>query len=199
MAVPRDLVYALCHEVGNLLAAQRLQCQLLDDEETGARISELAARAGSLLALVRPLLEARPVPVAGVEPLEILDSVRRGLQDPEDRRLRVRLKTAVDLPDVAVEAETLLHLLLVQLFAAFEDLPEGERLVLFAERRNNAVAFVLEDAGKPQDRQSGSRLAGRPLTQELARNILERCGGGCELELPAERTRVALLVPMVER
>ncbi len=199
MEVPRDLVYALCHEVGNLLAAQRLQCQLLDDEEAGARISELAARAGSLLALVRPLLEAMPVPGAGVEPLEILDSVRRGLDDPEDRRVSVRLKTAVDLPDVAVEGQTLLHLLLVELFAAFEDLPEGERLVLFAERRSNAVAFVLEDAGKPQDRQSGPRLAGRPLTQELARSILERCGGGFELELPAEGTRVALLVPTVER
>ena len=199
MGVPRDLVYALCHEVGNLLAAQRLHCQLLDDEAAAARISELAARAGSLLALVRPLLEALPVPGAGVEPLEILDAVRRGLEDPEDDRLRVRLKTAVDLPDVAVEAGTLLHLLLAQLFAVFEDLPEGERLVLFAERRNGAVAFVLEDAGKPQDRQSGPRLAGRPLTEEVARSILERCGGGVELEHPAEGTRVALLVPRVER
>jgi hypothetical protein len=199
MGVPRDLVYALCHEVGNLLAAQRLQCQLLDDEAAAARISELAARAGSLLALVRPLLEALPVPGAGVEPLEILDAVRRGLEDPEDDRLRVRLKTAVDLPDVAVEAGTLLHLLLAQLFAVFEDLPEGERLVLFAERRNGAVAFVLEDAGKPQDRQSGPHLAGRPLTEEVARSILERCGGGVELEHPAEGTRVALLVPRVER
>ncbi len=198
MAVPRDLVYALCHEVGNLLAAQRLQCQLLDDEEAGARISELAARAGSLLALVRPLLETPTVPAAGVEPIEILDSVRRGLDDPEDRRLRVRLKSAVDLPDVAVEGETLLHLLLAQLFAAFEDLPEGERLVLFAERRNSAVAFVLEDAGKPRDRQVDPQLAGRPLSQELARCILERCGGGFEFDFPAEGNRVALLVPIVE-
>lgn len=89
MPVPRDLVFALCHEVKNLLAAQRLQCQLLDDKQAASRISELAPRAGSL-------------------------------------------------------------------------------------------------------------LAGRPLTQRVARSVVERCGRGFEFEIPAEGTRVALRVPRVE-
>jgi hypothetical protein len=195
MAAPHDLVFALCHEVGNLLAAQRLQCQLLDDGEAGPRISELAARAGSLLALVRPLLESVPDPGAGTEALEVLDGMRRSVEDPEDDRLRVRLKTAVDLPDVAIEGETLLHLLLAEVFAAMEDLPEGERVEVYAERRNGVVAFVLEDVARPQDSQSGPRLAGRALTREVARSILERRGGGIEVDFPGEGTRLALLVP----
>ena len=57
------LVFAMCHEISNLVAAMRLQAHLLD-EELDARglavasleIDDLSARTASLLALVRPVL-----------------------------------------------------------------------------------------------------------------------------------------------
>jgi hypothetical protein len=110
MAARRDsrieLLTAVAHEVGNLLAAVRLSAHLLPhaaearERARGARqIEQLAAQAGELLAQVRPLLAARPARGA-VPPSEVLDGVRGALADaPGAERLDVRAAPR-GLPDV---------------------------------------------------------------------------------------------------
>ena len=171
-----ELLFALCHEVGNLLAAIRLH-GCFADEESGARISELTDRAGSLVALVRPLLSSPPPSAPVLDPLELLEALQRGLEDVGGARVRVELKSAVDLPGVAIDGETLHHLLMADLFAALENLPRGQRVLVAAEPTANGVAFVLELPGEATPDAPASKLTGCALTHALAAAILGKRGG----------------------
>jgi hypothetical protein len=187
---PEELLFALCHEVGNLLAAIRLHGRFAD-EESRARISELTDRAGSLVALVRPLVSNPPRRVPVLDPLELLETLQRGLDDAGGARVRVELKSAVDLPGVAIDGETLRHLLMADLLAALEDLPGGERVRVAAELVPEGVAFVLEVPGQAVTDAPARKLAGRALTHALAAEILGKRGGGVTVGGP----RVCFRVP----
>jgi len=192
---PVDLLFALCHEVGNLLAAIRLHSQF-DDEESGARIPELTDRAGSLVALVRPLLSKPPQSVPVLDPLELLEALQRGLDDVGGARVRVELKSAVDLPGVAIDGETLHHLLMADLFAALENLPGGERVRVAAEPSPDGVAFVLEVPGEATPDAPARKLTGRALTQALAAAILGKRGGSVAVTGYGAGLRVCFSVPV---
>lgn len=195
MASAEAIVFAICHEVGNLLAAIRLHGQLLD-EDSGAQIAELAARSGALLALVRPLLsDERPQPTA-VAPRDLLQGLHPALDDPGDRRLRVDLESAADLPPVAIEGDLVHHLLLVEILAAFEDLAPGGAVGLGAERAGDAVDFVLEDATPAREPAPAPQLTGRALTVALAEHLLARRGGGVSVSAAGEGRRIRYRVPV---
>jgi len=174
---PEELLFALCHEVGNLLAAIRLHGRFAD-EESRARISELTDRAGSLVALARPLLSNPSPSVPVLDALELLEALQRGLDDAGGARVRVELKSAVDLPGVAIDGETLHHLLMADLFAVLENLPGGERVRVAAEPTANGVAFVIEVPGQATPDAPARKLTGRALTHALAAEILGKRGGG---------------------
>ena len=163
-----ELVFAVCHEIGNLLAAIRLHSELLD-ETSAAGVSQIAGRAGSLLALVRPLL-AGCAASAGVEPIQVLDDLRRGLESTEER-VRIELKSAATLPDVETDAETLHHLLLAAVFAGLHDEPD-QPVRVWAEDSGAGVAFVVGGAGDPGPAESATALSGRRLVQALADRLL---------------------------
>lgn len=188
---PVDLLFALCHEVGNLLAAIRLHSRFAD-EESGVGISELTDRAGSLVALVRPLLSNPPPSVPVLDPLELLEALQRGLEDVGGARVRVELKSAVDLPGVAIDGETLHHLLMADLFAALENLPGGKRVRVAAESSPDGVAFVLEVPGQATPDAPAHKLTGRALTHALAAAILGKRGGS----VAASGLRVCFSVPV---
>lgn len=186
-----DLLFAICHEVGNILAGIRLRGQVVD-EESGARISELTDRAGSLVALVRPLLSNPPPSVPVLDPIEVLEALKRGLDDVDGARVRVELESALDLPDVAIDGETLHHLLMADLFAALENLPAGERVRVVAQPSPDGVAFVLEVPGEVTPEASALKLTGRALTHALAAAILGKRGGS----VAVSRLRVCFNVPV---
>jgi len=173
---PSELLFALCHEVGNILAAVRLHSQFVD-QESGARIAELTDRAGALVALARPLLSQAPSSVPTLDPLELLEALQRRLEGVGGARVRVELKSAADLPGVAVDGEMLQHLLLADLFAALENLPESGRVRVAAEPSPDGVAFVLEVPGEATLDASPRTLTGRALTHALAAAILGERGG----------------------
>lgn len=174
---PEELVFALCHEVGNILAAIRLHSQF-GDEVSRARIAELTDRAGSLVALVRPLLSEPPPSMPVHDPLELLEALQRGLGDTGGDRVRFELESALGLPGVPIDWETLHHLLLADLFAALENLSEGECVRVVAEPSPEGVAFVLEAPGELTPEAPALKLAGRALTRALAAAILGKRGGG---------------------
>jgi hypothetical protein len=181
-----ELLFAVCHEVGNLLAAIRLHSQFAD-QESRARISELTERAGSLVALVRPLLSTPPPSVPVLDPLELLEALQRGLDDV-GARVRVELKSAVDLPGVAIDGETLHRLLMADLLAALENLPGGERVRVMAEPSPDGVAFVLE--------LPGLESTDCALTHALAAAILGKRGGSVAVSGYGGGLRVCFSVPV---
>ena len=202
----RDLVFALCHELGNLLAAVRLEANLLDPRggatelaKAAERISQVSARAGSLLAQVRPLLAPDTAAVVPMDPLDVLDGLWRGLDESCAARAAIVLKSAAELPDVDLAPEVLHHLLLTAIFLGLEaGGPEG-RVRVFAEAAPASVAFLVEDEGPPDDLSEPPDLRGRPLTHEIARALLAPQGARFEAARRENRTRVAFVFPSDRR
>ncbi len=188
-----ELLLALCHEVGNLLAAARLHSHLLD-EDSAAQISQLAGRAGSLVALVRPLLTPAPERSAPLAPRAVLAGLRRGLDDSDAAQVRIDVESAADLPDVAIDGETLHHLLLAQILAALEERGTAAPLRVAAEALGDGVAFVVADGPSADAESEAPELRGRALGRALAQTILGARGGRVEIQRRPDGARTAYVV-----
>jgi nitrogen-specific signal transduction histidine kinase len=199
---PAQLVFALCHEVRNLLAATRLQAHLLasDAEEgeiaaTTEKISAMAARAGSLLAQVRPLLSPPAGPFRLVDPVDVLNELRRDLDEDCERSVRIDLKAAAALPEAEIDSESIHHLLLTAVFCGLDAAGPGQRVRVSAEAVGKQIAFTVENEGPQQDEPSEPFLSGRSLTWILAEAILGQQGGQLQVQRRDALTRVELRVP----
>lgn len=195
MRSPQGMVFAICHEVGNLLAAIRLHGELLDPD-SGQKIAELSARSGSLLSLVRPLLDESAFEPMAIEPGRLLEGLRSGLDDPQDPRLELEAGESGEFPPVLVDGETLHHLLLSELLAGFEQLAPGERLRVGLRREADVLVFELTGGIPEHEPVAEDRLAGRSLCHALARDLLARGGGTVHAAPWQGRQRVELQVPL---
>jgi len=195
MQSPQGMVFAICHEVGNLLAAIRLHGELLDPD-SGATIAELSARSGSLISLVRPLVDDQGYQPLALDPSGLLEGLRTGLGDPDDPRLELAIAEAEGLPAVRVDGEVLHHLLLSQVFASFEKLSGGERLRVAARLVGDSMEFEIV-GGEPRPAPgSHDRLTGCALCDGLAVYLLEPIGGRVTSDTRDGRHRLALIVPL---
>ncbi len=200
---PRELVFALCHEVRNLLTAVRLQAELLEGETQGAelalareRLLLLSARSGALLAQVPPLL-SQPALGERVEPADAIAALRVGLFAPASERVDLELKSAALAPCVRIGGDLLHVLLITALFGALELAPGLARVRVSAEARDTGVVFRIEGPVRvASGGDGGGELSGRQLELACADAILAPLGGRarvrvsdalrrCELELPA--------------
>jgi hypothetical protein len=195
MRSSQNLVYAICHEVGNLLAATRLHGEFLDPD-SGRMIAELSARSGSLLSLVRPLLDETALEPFDLDPSELVEGLRRGLDDPRDPRLELDCGSAAELPRVLVDGEVLHHLLLCEVFAAFERLDPGECLRLKARARGEELLLELTGGAPEHEPETADRLAGRSLSHALASYLLAHVGGGLHAGTESGRQIVTLALPL---
>lgn len=200
---PNELVFALCHEVGNLLAGARLEASLMETvSDAGSltraseRISEISARAGSLLALVHPLLAPSDTETLATDPLQILQGLRRGLDASCDERVGIDLDSAAQLPDARIAAEVLHHLLLTEIFFGLE--AAGQARVA-ASVRGDRVVFRVENTGIGKGGEESGGLHGRPLAHAIARVLLSRQGGQLEVSHADDHTRVDLVFPATAR
>jgi nitrogen-specific signal transduction histidine kinase len=200
-----DLVLALCHEIGNLVGAVRLQAHLLDGEmsprelaRASLDVDDLCARSAALLAHVRPLLAGPSGPVVTVSPGELVRSVRDLMARHAGPGVRLVAEEERDLPELAVDRAMLHHLLQSLAFGAIEAAAGGGTVRLVAERHDGAIAFGVEDdgpVGPEPEAGAHSALRGRPLVQAVARRIAGRAGGQCEVSRSSGRTRVSLVWP----
>lgn len=197
------LVFAIAHELGNHLAGIRLEAHLLD-ESLGARglakasiaIDSLAGQSGPLLALLRPLLSPaarRP----GIGTLaNVLDGVRRELEEDGTAGRGVELRVAADAASAPAFFEGL-HALLVALVGA----PAGSRIALALAREPSGLVLRIERSdgvyveAADELAQDGGRLdglRGRALVLALGRVLIEDAGGRLETGGSADRSWVAL-------
>lgn len=204
-AATAELVLALCHEIGNLVGAVRLQAHLLDGDmsprelaRASLDVDDLCARSAALLAHVRPLLVGPSGPVVTVSPGELVGSVRDLMARHAGPGVRLVADAEQDLPELAADRATLHHLLQSLVFGAIEAAGGGGTVRLVAERGDGAVAFGVEDDGPVGPEPEGGvrqALRGRPLVWAVARRIVGRAGGRCEASRSSGRTRVSLVWP----
>jgi len=168
----RELVDALCHEVGNLLAAARL-LGAVPDAAAAAGVAKGVGRAGALVALIPPLVGAGPPAAPGTraDPLEVLGALRRGLDAEDDARVRIELRTAVDLPPIAIDGDLLHHVLLAQILAALD--AGGGGVHVAGAAAPGAVRFRVEGEAAGAE----GRLRGPALARAAAEAILRARGG----------------------
>jgi signal transduction histidine kinase len=205
---PVKLALALCHEVGNLLAAARLSAYLVGRETerdqiqaSAEDIETIATQAGAVLAHIRPLLVEGEAARMHVDPAEFLRAVEHSLAQQTPRAPSIELTASDDLPDVLVDADALHHLLVTLVLSAWEAAPGGGGVRLSAAAGEAGVVFALEDGGKAYeaekvDPQVGPR--GRALVLEVAATLVERWSGRVAV-IPREvGTRVEILLPAAE-
>lgn len=205
---PVALALALCHEVGNLLAAARLSAYLVARETepdqvlaSAEDIETVATQAGAALAHIRPLLVGREAVRVHVDPGELLEAARRSLEQNSARAPEVEVRPAPELPDVRVDPDGLHHLLVTLVMAAWDATPDGTSVHMEACADGDTVVFAVEDDGRPYeaekvDPQVGPR--GRALALEVAATVVERWDGQVRVSLQSVGTRVEVRLPAAD-
>ena len=201
----QDLVRALCHDVGNLLAAVRLSAHLLanDIAETdrlavSRDVEDLAALAGALLAHVRPLLAGATLARVRVAPAEVLTALTRALQDRRTGGATLSIARGRNLPDVRVDPDALYHLLLTLVHGSLEAAAPSGRVRVSAKHRGRRVILSVSDDGRQVDideLRRGSTPRGRELAIRVADAVLRLMGGRAAAELQRRGTRIDLFLP----
>jgi len=196
-------VRAICHEVGNLLAAARLSAYLLPrtcEENKGMpeALEDLAAQAGWLLSHVRPLLADDPESRIRVSPSSVLDAVARALRDGHGAVAPPDVEVREGLPEVRVDPDALHHVLLTLVRSGREAMEGGKDAVVSARRKGGSVVFTVRDsaARAPGRRRSPSAPPrGRALALEMAQAFAVRDGGAMTTRRTASGTEVCLAFP----
>jgi len=202
----RELLRAICHEVGNLLAATRLTAHLLtrearDPEQAASSrtIEDLAAQAGSLLAHVRIILAGAPAMRVRIAPRDLLEAVERA---QPGRALGAGLRVSARLADqIRIEADPdAVHQALCALVDSAREAagPNGSVSIGIVRAKDRA-SFVVTDDGPPFDEAAelASLRRGRHLVIELARAVAKRQGGDLVVRRLRRGTEVRLSLPCV--
>ena len=207
MTAREDLVLDLCHEVGNLVGAIRLNADRIEPEASArelasvaVEIDDVAARIRSWLALVRPLLDREHGDETGVDASTLVQGVAETLDESGTRGVRVEVERAVDLSRARGRLETLHHVVALLAFHAVDEASAEGCVRLVAERgADGEIAIAVEDdgAGPPPDANAGART-GRSLALAAAEAIAERLGGRAAALREAERTVVRLALPRLD-
>jgi nitrogen-specific signal transduction histidine kinase len=198
---PMDLVLALGHEIGNLLAATRLHAHLIDAEMTEAELSEISAtigelssRMGSLLAQIRPLVSPVSRDAPHVDLVGVLDGVRCGVEESCDARVAVDLESAAGLPMAAIDPEPLHHILLTAVYQALDESAPTGRVAVSAVAQAESIVFRV-DGETELEADAGSALRGRALLHAVADAILRPRRGQIAAHSLGSGHRVELTVP----
>lgn len=199
------LALALCHEVGNLLAAARLSAYLVARETERDEVLACAedidtatTQAGAVLAHIRPLLVGKAGVGLHVDPAEVLDAAQRSLEQHSARTPRVELRSAPGLPDVRVDPDALHHLLVTLVLAAWDASLERAPVRLAARVDGTTVVFEVEDQGPPyEDEKIDPRVGprGRALALQVAATLVAGWDGDVRVVPGSTGTRVELRLP----
>jgi len=198
------LVFAICHEVANLLAGTRLEASLIDPDgdgvslvKTAARIESASARAGALLASIRPVLDPESQSLFAVDPADVLQGLYSGLDASVDARVVVDLESAVDLPARTLATEPVHFLLVSLVYCALAEAPSPACVRVSAGARGAELAFAVRCDGELGIEDASPALRGAPLALAVARRIVGAAAVGGRVEAACEEggTRIELVFP----
>ena len=202
-----ELVFALCHELGNLMGAVRLYAHLIDDEmgakelaRTSIDLDDLSARSAALLSLVRPLLSGRPRSLETLPVARLIQTVQGLMAGHGGRGTRLDFEAPEDSSMVHADATTLQRLIENFLYAALDSTSGAGLVSVRAVVMGDEVAVELEDDGPESEDPAGFReqmQRGRPLLCSVADRLLQAQGGRLEAERDSGRTRIRLVLAAV--
>lgn len=204
-----ELLFALCHEMGNLVGAIRLQTHLLDQEMSPrdlatarSEIDVLGARVSALLTLVRPVeLGGAPgIDADGLDPDDALAVVEHGLETlvlpgvdvafaPSGARRRLR----VDRGALQALVTSFVHL-------AIEQVRPRGRVRVGVEHEDGRGAVVIEDDGQPDPSLAAwpdEPKRGRTLLCAVARRVVDAVDGDLSVDSSSSGSRIAIWLPAV--
>ena len=200
---PVDLVYALGHEIANLLAAARMHTHLIDADASAAElanvaatIGELSSRMGSLLAQIGPLLSSAPEISHRISPRDVLEGLQRDVEESCEERVRFDTDTAADLPSAAIDPDPLHHILLTLIYQALEESEPDGTVAVSVSTSGESLIFAVVGEG-PIEEDAGGALRGRTLAHVAAEAILRKRGGKIEARLSDDPSRVEVTVRAV--
>ena len=201
-------ILALCHEVGNLVAAIRLNAHLIDEESSGlelatasVEIDDCSTRIRSLLALVRPLLSESQESAFSVSPGAVVQGVAEALDEYGGRGVSIQVESAGELPLVPGRLETLHHLIATFAYHAVEEARPRGRIRIRADRAAGGVVFAIQDDGRHEEGLGEVRdgaATGRSLACEVAKIVLGDLGGAVEARRVEGETEILLRLPTLE-
>ncbi len=196
---------ALCHDVGNLLAAVRLSAHLLSNDivETdrlslSRDIEDLSAQAGALLAQVRPLLAGTTLTRLPVSPAEVLMALCRALVEGRTGDATLSIARGRNLPDVRVDPDALYHILLLLVRGSLEAVAPDGRVRVSGRHQGRRVILSVTDDGRPLDLDQvrrGPTPRGRELAIRVADAVLRLMGGRAAAEPQKRGSRIDLFLP----
>jgi len=203
---PLRLARALCHELGNLLAAVRLSAYLAARERDREAVAEnardvdvAAAQAGAVLALLPPLLAPPEGPGGTADPGQVLHAVEATLRRAPGLAARVDLEAAAGARPVRGDAEVLHHLLVALALSAWEaGGPAAPELAVRAEAARGGMLLAVEDAAGawPQEEKDPRRAPrGRALLAAVAATLAARWGGEVRVRPRPGGSRVEVRLP----
>jgi len=194
----------LCHEIGNLVAAVRLETHLLDHEagelglaRSAIAIEDLSSRVGALLTQVRPLLQPLPQSEVGcVSPSALLSNLRDGFRERGAGGLSVEIELEPDLPDVIGDPERTNALLWLVALGALEAAEANDGSVSIVARQSGEhVEIRVRDDGETDPELGEWRTAaqrGRSLVCQVAQALLQPLGGSVQVSVTQSETVVGL-------
>jgi len=202
----RRLVFAMCHEISNWVAAVRLHAHLLDDD-LGPRglalasieIDDSSARSGALLALVPAVLSQPHDDGIQAEAEAIVLGLQRVIDEHGGRGIVLEIQADGDLPRVRVDPQVIHYLLLMHFYGAIDSAVTGSRVRVVVESGNDEVCFAIEDTSPADEQHLGWRdaaLRGRVLSCAIADHVLKKIGGRLEVGRADTGTRTSICVPI---
>lgn len=201
-----NLVFAIAHEIGNHLGAIRLHADLIHRDQgtralatTSVAIDDLAARAGPLLALLRPILSSHTM--AGMESAEglpwsvLFNGIQRQIEDEGTRGVRIEFPRVAESEQTAPGSDWLHPLLTVLVGSTLEVVSPSGTICFGLEFGDGQTVLTVEDDGAEEDLSSQAVLRGRPLGVEIARRLVAGLGGRVDVHRDSNRTRIELIFP----
>nr|MDJ0789318.1 hypothetical protein [Myxococcota bacterium] len=190
---------ALCHELGNLLAAVRLTAHLLESESKAAERRDLArdqqrlvAHSAALLGLFRPLTDPAAVTASALSTASLLSAVERTVDDCLPGGFRLRVAKGTRLPDVRADSDAVHHLLVAFVAAGIDAAAPSGCVTVRASEEGRRIVFQVRDDGPRGEAQDGPAARGRPLLVAIGDEMLRPLDGSARL-LPSRRgTKVAI-------
>lgn len=203
---PQDLVFAICHEIGNLVTAVQLEADLLDELDSprglaasAVKIEDLCGQVGGLLSQVRPLLTAAPSLLpGGIDPQSVVAAAESQLEWRGAGHVEVHCAVEAGLPRVDVDPDSLRDLLLALVAAALGPRTACKQVRVSAQDFEAGVAFRVTDDGVADEALEDWRRAarcGRPLVCSVAETLLLRVGGRVAVRREEGRTCVEFWLP----
>ena len=201
---PVELVFALGHEIANLLAAARMHTHLINADASAAdlanvaaTIAELSSRMGTLLAQIGPLLSSAPEISHPVGPSEVLDGLQRDVEESCEERVRFDTRSAAGLPKAAIDPDPLHHILLTLIYQALEESEPDGIVSVSVSASSESLVFAVDGEGPIED-DGTAALRGRTLAHAVADAILRKRGGEIEVRSSGDRSGVAVTVRAVQ-